>query len=723
MKDKDVYLGLELFFTFFLLALVIFLSGGLFSFRLRQYLIIGLILGFSFSWFTRQKANHLIKLFITIGAVGILVWIIYSILNSSFYYKEIILICLKAAFILEFVLSFNANPHSFLAYIQALSVPLFMSHPIFLKDYSPLSFVLTLGYVICWLAILKVKFYGFINPFRDKKFRISNTLYLPVILFFTSIFISWVFFTHSPLGNIEKGGFFPEGGSSLETGLDDLETEYYDLQDNVQKKVTRLIPEFRSSEDRYAVLKLLDKFIKDSRYTIELEKAELGLESRLKTPGPGLEKGDTQELTYAMDKYLDKKTALNLKKIKAKIRESLTDNRFKIKNMISVLLRVGKILYNNSYRQVSAYENEIKRIIDTSYVDTKVKKELKELTDQLKEWKAFDIYRQKSVFLDKKIASLDGGLKNELTALLAQIRKIETISDVKETENKIKTLEEGNRQLPADIINDMKEILDLKSQILILEESGSLKEKLEQSGLSEYEVRELKEKVDTIKDAENKQQLSEDLSKFQERTEKTQVDISRQTEELADLKAHILAKEKKEEELARELEKVKLDKEKEARREIESLLRGIFIIGGSFSIAGIIIAVGALYFLTEKKKNKFKFSLNENPREFILNLYENAKKILDIFNLNYKDILPPLLFAELVQKRYSIEDDVFLRFTARFEEAKYSQHTLQSEVAVLVLNDYNNFLKILFSRFNNLLLFFKYCQALFKRTPLFISKR
>ncbi len=149
---------------------------------------------------------------------------------------------------------------------------------------------------------------------------------------------------------------------------------------------------------------------------------------------------------------------------------------------------------------------------------------------------------------------------------------------------------------------------------------------------------------------------------------------------------------------------------------IYMIIKGVF-----FLFLGIVAMFIVLYVFTEKKKNNLKNSLDKNPAEFIVNLYENTKKILAIFNLSYKESLPPLSYAEIVQKNYSIENNLFLRFTAKFEEARYSHHVLSPSDASLALNDYNDFLKIMFSRYNKFSLFLKYCLTLLHRSPLFIS--
>jgi len=154
---------------------------------------------------------------------------------------------------------------------------------------------------------------------------------------------------------------------------------------------------------------------------------------------------------------------------------------------------------------------------------------------------------------------------------------------------------------------------------------------------------------------------------------------------------------------------------------IQWLLEMIFIII-SFLILSIIILFSVLYFITKHEKNKL-LSLYKNPRDFIISLYDNLKGILIIFGIRYKEVMAPLTFAELIEKRYSIKDNLFLRFTEKFEEAKYSKHILQFEYAYSVLNDYNGFLKVLFSNHNKFFLLLRYCLTLLHRRPLSIISK
>ena len=182
MEEKNRYLFLEILFSFFLLEPVIFLFGDILS-PYRLYFTLGLIGGFSFSWFNRNKQSSLIRIFINIGAVGVFIWIIYLLLNSSLLYREVILTFIKGGIILEVIFSFNSYYPPSLTYIQALSLPLLMCFPIFVKDYNEAHAILVLIYIICWIVILKIKFYKFLKPLKEKKVKQHLSIFISAILF------------------------------------------------------------------------------------------------------------------------------------------------------------------------------------------------------------------------------------------------------------------------------------------------------------------------------------------------------------------------------------------------------------------------------------------------------------------------------------------------------------------------------------------------------------
>jgi hypothetical protein len=142
-----------------------------------------------------------------------------------------------------------------------------------------------------------------------------------------------------------------------------------------------------------------------------------------------------------------------------------------------------------------------------------------------------------------------------------------------------------------------------------------------------------------------------------------------------------------------------------------------------FLLLGIFAIFAAFYALTEEKKSEMKNCLDDDPREFMVKLYGNTESILGFFGLRRREWMTPLHYAGKVQDKYSIENDIFSKLTVKFEEAKYSLHSISRSDASCALNDYNNFIKAVLARHNKLSLFLRYCTAIFNRKPLFIPNR
>jgi hypothetical protein len=136
-------------------------------------------------------------------------------------------------------------------------------------------------------------------------------------------------------------------------------------------------------------------------------------------------------------------------------------------------------------------------------------------------------------------------------------------------------------------------------------------------------------------------------------------------------------------------------------------------------LLGILCAAIMLYFLAENKARQLRL-LKDKPREFILGLHENAALLITIFGLRYDDYTFPLFYAELAKQKFLVKDNVFLNFSIKFEEAKYSQHVLQDSDVTAVVNDYNIFFERLCKNQNRMLSFYRYFLALVHCRPIFI---
>jgi len=482
-----------------------------------------------------------------IGSLGVLAWMIHSTLNSQFLYKEVVSICIKGAFVLEVILSLNANRPESLNYIQAVSVPLFMSHAVFIRDYQTVSLVLIVGYLASWLFVLKIKFYTFISsPGKQVNFKRTISFSLPIIFFILSILLSWLLFSHTTLGRIKKGGLFLEEEKGTESESGDPEKGYYDLQDKLQKEITTLIPELYSKEDKYEVLGLLSSLIKDSPYILELEKAEQGLIDYFKRPGPGIEEGPPGKIPLNIKNYSDRKIMLNSKRNKDNIMDMLRNNPFNIKERISFLNRINKIQSSNSHQQINKYERELQKIINNSLINVNANRELKESIRRFKEWKIFDIYRQSLDSLKKRIDSLEGEPKEAFKGLAREIEQLEQSLELKNVQKKIEGLKKTMPSQLNELINETEAVLDLKLEMIISQERRKLMDKIKSPDFSEYEQKKLEEEIDNMKDAEGSEDLSKALAELQDISKTKKTELVKESKELLEAKTNLLAQQKKE---------------------------------------------------------------------------------------------------------------------------------------------------------------------------------
>lgn len=405
MDDRDKYLILELLFTLILFILAVFLLGEAVS-SYKLYLIIGLTLGLYVSWITRDRYVQAVRIALNLAAFCVVFWIVLSIMDSSFLYKDLIVILIKGVITLEIIFSFGASQVSFLSYIQALSLPLFMFFPLLVKNYDAVTIISIMGYFLAWLAVLKVKFYGSFNqPVSIIKSGLNYSLVVPASIFIVSMFFAGMFFSKFPLGNLLIGGFFVEEGMGLGSGEDTLEKDYYDLQDKLLKEMTDITPKLGSIEDKQAAMGLLSYLIKESSVIMEVDKSEQGLISYLRTPGPGLEKSQEEEALVILKNYIDKMSAFNIKKIKDEIISKLKRSPFNIKDRVAISDLVGKVQDENSPEKAASYQKQLRKAISNSSFSDTEKQELEDLAKQLKEWKDFQGKRQNRYSQEEKMSA------------------------------------------------------------------------------------------------------------------------------------------------------------------------------------------------------------------------------------------------------------------------------------------------------------------------------
>jgi len=139
-----------------------------------------------------------------------------------------------------------------------------------------------------------------------------------------------------------------------------------------------------------------------------------------------------------------------------------------------------------------------------------------------------------------------------------------------------------------------------------------------------------------------------------------------------------------------------------------------------FGFTLIIVTVFLVLYFTIKTKVK---KLNElsihNPSGFIVDLYTNIKAVLNVFGLRYRETIPPLEYARMINEKFSVKEDIFLKLSYKFSEANYSKHVITSDDALRFLNDYNKGMLIIKARASRYPV--RFLLLLFRRHPFLIG--
>jgi len=601
MEDKDKYFLVEASLTFFMIVLVLSLFAS--SFNALVVLISGIILGgFLFSWTIRAHTNPWIKYAISFACLGIFLWMIYAFLSSSLLYEEVVLILIKGLFFLVAALSFYVCDYNYLAYLQALSIPLFLCAPLTIKAYDNLPVILSIGgYLFIWPVIIKMKFY---RAFQRKflwDYKVNYALTEVLVIMLISLISGWIFLAAVPLQKVSKEGIFSFvlEDNDLNSGMSALEREYYRLQDVLLSVIPEAIPFRETSENKFTLLGLVDYLIKESSTIKEVDRARDGLVSYFNTPGPGIEEGEGDKVEVLLKDYVEVKAAMNMKEKKEEIAKLLQDPLL-LRERFKVGRDLDKIKNNDSIEEISEIAQELGEYIETSGLTPEIKKKILALVNEYLQWKIFQM--------------------GELNSLL------------KFSPEDIKRILEGPPPVPAQAPPEEKAV------------------------------------EEKIPDAAQRG---------------------------------------------------------EAAFELVAIIQS----AAFFFLQGIILFIFSafiLYFIAYsiigKKKRGLLELYHNNPRAFIIHIYEHLKEILGIIGYACPKHMPPLSYAGLIEKKCSITDGLYLKFTEKFEEVKYSRHDMGPEDADLSFNQYNNLLKALIGNYSKFNWFSKYCQILAKRKPFFIKR-
>ncbi|MFH1641016.1 MAG: hypothetical protein ABIA66_03515 [Candidatus Omnitrophota bacterium] len=683
MTDRDQDRLIEIVLTSVLLLLATALFGGASLGPYRLFLIAGLLGGFSFAWYMREKEQPATKYFLTVGALSVLVWFIVSVANSTLLYKDVVLICIKGLIFIEVVLSFDIH---LLPYMQLLCIPLYMCFPFFFQgQMEPLLMLIAFFNILAWFILLKMKLYNFLNVPLSK---IWSRRHIPilslVILLLLSLSLGWILFIGLRLDSMRKGGLFLVEEIDLKGSSSQTEQTFYDLQDKLIKEMSDVIEERPSLQDKYEMMNQLDVLVKKTEDSKQVRKAATGLVSHLKIAGPGLKEVTEKTTLTILKEYVNAIIKYQLNKKEETMRKSLQKTPLDIKRGMTTSALVKKMNSSSSPEEVAKHEKELQKTIQSASINTKLKKERMDLVRKMKEWKSFELSKWEALALSREKMPLPQE-KEQKKVKYKDYAKATLVTRplTPEQQDLIAQAEALKEMIPPESLTPEQQELIAQAEVL--------KEMVTPPPLTP-EQQELIAQAEALKATSTPELLNLEQSL---------------TEEQSEFKPRLVKRSKAEDALERRL------------LLISRLIWKLFILFLLILLIliGLFIWLLVLYFRTQKRKKEIMALYDSHPNEFIIHLNENIKGVLALFGLPCKKTMPPLHYADFIEGKCLIENKIFKRFTIKFEEAKYSRHILKSEDALTALYGYNGLLKTLFSSCRKSILAMRYISGLIQARP------
>ena len=549
-KDKNLFTKLAL--TFLLLITAVFLLKPAVFWQYQLFLIGGLLAGFAFGWYNRNRAFEGIK-YLTDAAILItVVWIGYRIFKSTFLYKEIIAILIQGVIVLEIIFSFNFSLPGKAVYLWILSLVVFMVSPVFAVANS---LFLSIAYLLVWLAVLRFGFAGFFQPFKENDSRRYYSLATSLVCFLVVLLLAWFISANVYLGRVKKGMFFldedqQEMGS--EGGRESNQADkFFSLQDDLQNKITGLALKLDVYEKRRQLIYLFSDLVKETIKTLEVDKAETGLIDILKREGAGLD-GAAEAVTLTKG-YLDKKNYLNLQKDKEGILDALKNYPLGIIDRIKIISLANKVQESNYYQQLQENSQALQTAIQSASLSKNVQKDLKQLARNLFNLKAFELYRRKIRNLEQRLPSLDEEIEKNIADIVLDIKHTQGINDFKQTAKKIRQLKNDSRILEQksgkDVLKSLDEVLRIKLDLFFMEKSEKVREDASQKQDLGSPAEEFDKKMDEVGNSKNYQEFIKEFSQLSQQNKDNNLGLAKGLGEILDLKT----------ESFKQIEKNKLD--------------------------------------------------------------------------------------------------------------------------------------------------------------------
>lgn len=796
MKPKD----LIFWFSLLLVELTIMLLAKTLShFLIPLFLLY--ISGWTFSWFTKDKNVIWIKPFTTISIMLVVGGIVYFIINSFLLFQEIILIFVTAIVIIIALLSFNSYLTTSLNCIQILTFPLFLAFPVFTGYSHQKHLVIIILYILIWFAIMRLKFYLYLNQEKIKINYLTYSLLISIIIL--SFIVTGIIYSRIPPSK-EKSPKF-----SLIERLDkDTEDHYYAILNDLLKQADGL--DVKDTVAKAKTLFFLSSLLKEFPATQEVLKSTLGLVDHLNIKGPGIERGQIPEFLFTLKNFLKEKSHRGMIQNHENIKETLAENNLSIKSKLSILTGVNKISHADKHSQIDKLYDKVKKAIDESPADKRTNQELQKMSEEFKNWKLISLYTTDIISIAKNLETtkMDSTLKEQLAILLENIKSFpgrKQLDESNEILQKVEKHKDAQDKNEKEIIETYKNILDTYSSLtknidlseyskdsqtkttailesievpsepiklnpgerkqlrIIAKYADGSKEEITQQGkwqIADKNITKLDAGVATGLSVGKTKVVIEYLYKksdpltiiVEEPAIKTIVLFPSGTKVKIGKSIEIEARAYYSDFVYKDitsLVKWNLSHPKSIRvtgNELYALKWGEIIISAEYQnvksqdiqivitpsvlfilkIIGflllmlLVVAFFLLYILQKIRERKIRELLKDNPRNFIITLFNNAKVILNFFKMPYNNTAL-LQYAKTVSANMPYKEEIFLDLTYTYAKANYSSNKLTLDEGINTLDNYNRFLKMLTKKEKTLSFLIKYLLIILSGTPFLIK--
>ena len=513
METKDRYFHLEYFLTFLLFIPLLFLFPAEAA-PLRIFLFGGVMLGAVVAYISRGQFYSFRNFFTLAASLLILAGTAYFVLKSTFLYRDVIIICIKSLSLLIVVNSFSSCLPPQLNSMQIFSILLFFCICALTKEYNNLFLILAAGFIFDLLAVIRIKFYILFKNAQKAQDRYQGINAIFIIVLILSGSLAWSLFLNLPLGKIRALEKLQEEDLILTEEKEGLPMP----EEQIQKELTRLAFKLSSTDEMRQVLAAIqDLLIKEKPFAYEVGKAQRDIMKTLDNPVLAGEEKKVEELRNAIKVYVKKKIANNLLSIKNDINKVVEDSRIGLRQRFSVLSAVNKLEYSNSSEGIDRNGEQLRSAINNAPVSEEVKKQLKQMNNQFREWKAYQVYSKKFDSFQKKINSLDEAKKQDFNELARKLSDVNTASDSGAADKLIDKMRQVALLEDDKILDEAKQLLKLKKMILASKEISQLRKKLEASGESVDRPPELEDALNAVEESRGSKEILEKIDKLLKR--------------------------------------------------------------------------------------------------------------------------------------------------------------------------------------------------------------